>query len=134
MKHSTTSRTVAVAGTMAAAASFVGMAPAQSAEPATSQLTVHASDTTVRSGEQFVLSGRLTSESTPLTDATVRVKTYRNGTWVPLTGAVVSTNDEGRYRVRVVLSMKGTRQLRVVGNPRGEDIRTARKDIAITVR
>jgi len=98
-----------------------------------SRITARASDATPASGQQLVLRGVLRSEGAGVSDATVRVKTYRNGEWVRLRGAVVSTNDEGRYRVRLVLSMKGDRRLRVVGNPKGDDIRTARKDLTVTV-
>lgn len=133
MNHHTR-RAAAVIGTLATAASIGSIVPAQSAEVADSRITVRSSDYDVRSGEQFVLRGRLMSEGSPVSDATVRVKTYRDGSWVRLKGAVVSTNDEGRYRVRVVLSMKGDRKLRVVGSPQGEDIRTARKGLVVTVR
>lgn len=125
---------VAVLGTLAASASFLTVAPAQSADIAPSTITVRSTDYNVRSGEQFRLFGRLTSEGTPVTDATVRVKTFRHGEWVALHGAVVRTNDEGRYRVRVVLQMKGKRLLRVIGNPPGDDIATARRNVTIIVR
>ncbi|HEX6247370.1 MAG TPA: hypothetical protein VFZ64_05815 [Nocardioidaceae bacterium] len=133
MNHHTR-RAAAVIGTLATAASVVSIAPAQAEEVAGSRITVRSSEYDVSSGEQFVLRGRLMSEGDPVSDATVRVKTYRNGAWVRLEGAVVSTNDEGRYRVRVILSMKGERKLRVVGNPLGDDIKTARKGLVVTVR
>lgn len=133
MNHHTR-RAAAVIGTLATAASVVSIAPAQAEEVAGSRITVRSSDYDVSSGEQFVLRGRLMSEGDPVSDATVRVKTYRNGAWVRLEGAVVSTNDEGRYRVRVILSLKGERKLRVVGNPQGDDIKTARKALVVTVR
>lgn len=128
-----TRRTAAVIASLAAATTLIGTAPAQSAEVAGSRITARASDTTPASGQQFVLRGVLRSEGAGVSDATVRVKTYRDGEWVRLRGAVVSTDDEGRYRVRVTLSMKGDRTLRVVGNPTGDDIRTARKDLTVTV-
>lgn len=133
-RHYAMRSAVALVATTAAAVSVVGVAPAQAADVAASRVTVHASDYDVRSGEQFRLRGILKSEGEPVADATVRVKTFRNGEWVRLRGAVVTTNDEGRYRVRVILQMKGERQLRVVANPQGDDIRTARKDIVVTVR
>lgn len=37
------------------------------------------------------------------------------------------------YRIRMVLQMKGERLLRVIGNPDGDDIATARKTITVTV-
>jgi hypothetical protein len=133
-RHRATRSAVALLATTAAAVSVVGVAPAQAADIAGSRVTVHASDYDVRSGEQFRLRGILKSEGEPVADATVRVKTYRNGAWVRLRRAVVTTNDEGRYRVRIVLQMKGQRQLRVVANPKGDDIRTARRDTVVTVR
>jgi hypothetical protein len=133
MNHATR-RTIAALGTLAATTTLVGVAPAHAADVADSRITARSSDYDVRSGEQFVLRGRLTSEGAPVAGAPVRVKTYRSGAWVPLDGAVVTTGSEGRYRVRVVLSMKGDRRLRVVGNPEGNDIRTARKGLVVTVR
>lgn len=132
MRH-TTLRAIALVGALAASTSVVGLTPAQSAEIAQSRITVRSSDYDVASGEQFRLRGRLTSEGDPVPDATVRVKTFRNGEWVRLEGAVVSTNEEGRYGVRVILQMKGERRLRVVGNPKGDDIATARRDLVVTV-
>ena len=132
--NNTARHAVATIGTLAATASLLAVAPAQSAELAGSRITVRASDYTVSSGEQFRLRGFLTSEGTPLEDATVRVKTYRNGEWVRLPGAFDLTNDEGRYGIRIILQMKGQRQLRVIGDPKGDDIRNARRDIVVTVR
>lgn len=132
MRH-TTLRAITLVGALAASMSVVSLTPAQSAEVAQSRITVRSSDYDVASGEQFRLRGRLTSEGDPVPDATVRVKTFRNGEWVRLEGAVVSTNEEGRYGVRVILQMKGKRQLRVVGNPKGDDIATARRDLVVTV-
>lgn len=129
----TTRRTVAVVGTLVAGASLLGVAPAQAEEVAPSRITVRASDYDVASGEQFVLRGALWSEDEPVPGATVKVKTLRDGEWVRVKGAVVTTNDEGRYRVRVILAMKGERMLRVVGDPAGDDIATARKSLVVTV-
>jgi hypothetical protein len=41
--------------------------------------------------------------------------------------------DEGRYRVRVVLFQDGDRDLRVVANPAGHDIRSARGHTVVRV-
>jgi hypothetical protein len=133
-RHHATRSVVAVVATTAAAVSVVGAAPAQAADIAGSSVTVHASDYEVRSAEQFRLRGILKSEGQPVEGATVRVKTYRNGEWHRLRGAVVRTNEEGRYRIRIKLQMKGQRQIRVVANPKGDDIRTARRDTVVTVR
>jgi hypothetical protein len=55
------------------------------------------------------------------------------GGWENLSGAVVSTNSEGRYRVRVILFAGGDRDLRVVGNPAGDDIRNSRAYTVVRV-
>jgi hypothetical protein len=134
-RHRTMRSAAALVATTAAAVCVAGVvAPAQSADLAGSRITVNASDADVRSGEQFRLRGILKSEGAPVAGATVRVKTYRDGAWLRLRGAVVSTNDEGRYRVRVVLRMKGERALRVVAVPKEEDIRKARADIVVDIR
>ena len=132
MNRSTRSA-LAVIGTLAASASTLTLTPAQAVDVAPSNITVHSTDYNVASGEQFRLFGRMTSQGDPVPDATVRVKTFRHGEWVQLKGAVVTTNDEGKYRVRIVLQMKGKRLLRVIGNPPGDDIATARRNITIIV-
>jgi hypothetical protein len=126
---STTRRTAALVATLAASASVLTMAPADAAptaDAAKSRITVRASDYEVDPGAQFVLRGRMISDGDAVEGARVRVQAYRDGGWHNLRGAVVSTNDEGRYRVRVVLSSGGDRDLRVVGNPAGDTIRNAR--------
>ena len=96
-------------------------------------MTVRASDHEVRPGEQFVLRGRMTKATGPVRGATVRVLTFRNGGWERPSGAVVTTGDTGRYRVRVVLSSGGDRDLRVVGNPRGDRLRNAHAETVVRV-
>ncbi len=128
-----TRRTSAAAAVVAAAASVLALAPADAADIARCRITVFSNDYEVQPGQQFVLRGRLTSEGAGVEGATVRVLTYRNGGWERLRGAVVTTNDEGRYRVRVVLSSGGDRDLRVVGNPAGDSIRTARNETVVRV-
>jgi hypothetical protein len=73
------------------------------------------------------------SEGEPVGDAVVRVRTYVDGRWVDIKGARVTTNDEGRYRVRIVLYRKGDRLLRVVANPVGDDIKTAKAQVLMQV-
>jgi hypothetical protein len=110
-----------------------GTATAAPARPA-SHITVHASDTTPQSGQQLVLRGRLTTTSAqPLAGGTVRVQSLSGGAWSDLTGAHVTTAGDGRYRVRVVLSQRGERTLRVVGDPAGDSLRNSRARIALTV-
>lgn len=113
-----------------AAACVVGTAPTTAAaavEGRPSTITVRASDHhEVDPGEQFVLRGRMSSQGHPVSGADVRVQAFRDGTWHPLSGALVQTGADGRYRVRVVLQSGGDRDLRVVGRPRSERIRVAR--------
>jgi hypothetical protein len=103
------------------------------ARPA-SQITAHASDRTPRSGQEFVLTGRLTRPSgRALAHGAVRVQTARGGDWTNLTGAHVTTGSRGWYRVRVILSQTGERRLRVVGNPAGDRLANARARTNVTV-
>ena len=120
-------RTVAVAASLAAGATVVSLTPtaaaAEAAAGAKSAITVRASDHhEVDPGEQFVLRGRMSSQGSPVAGATVRVQAYRDGGWEPLSGAVVRTGSDGRYRVRVVLFSGGDRDLRVVGRPESDRI------------
>jgi len=124
-------RTVAVATSLAAGATVVSLAPttaaAEAAAGAKSAITVRASDRhEVDPGEQFVLRGRMSSQGSPVAGAIVRVQAYRGSGWEPLSGAVVRTGSDGRYRVRVVLFSGGDRDLRVVGRPESDRIRVAR--------
>lgn len=128
-----TTRATAVVGTIAAAASLAAMSPAQSATLTPSRITVQATDYTPASGQTFRLFGFVRSEGMPLDEATVRVKAFRNGAWVRLPGAAVLTHEDGHYRVRVILQMKGERLLRVVADPKGADIANSRKNITVTV-
>lgn len=123
---------VVTATTAFALAGPVGAADAVT-RPA-SRITVHTSDTTPQSGEQFVLGGRLTTRSgRALAAGVVRVQTLRSGEWSDLSGARVTTGSDGRYRVRVILFQRGDRDLRVVGNPAGHRLRNSRARIDVTV-
>ncbi|MEO9324142.1 hypothetical protein ABFT23_11675 [Nocardioides sp. C4-1] len=102
--------------------------PAAGAHAATpSRITVAASDTSVSSGEQLVLSGRLSQAGV------VRVVAKDGTSWTPLTGAVVHTRRDGSYAVRVVLSRAGDRVLRVVGDPDAAGVRTSRARVVVHV-
>ena len=46
---------------------------------------------------------------------------------------MATTDADGRYRVRVILVQDGDRDLRVVANPPGDDIRTARAYTVVRV-
>jgi len=131
----TNRRAVAVAAGLAAGASLIGLAPATAAAAArNSTITVRASDHhEVDPGEQFVLRGRMSSRGHAVPGAAVRVQAFRGGGWHPLSGAVVRTGSDGRYRVRVVLQSGGDRDLRVVGRPRSDRIRVARAYTVVRV-
>jgi hypothetical protein len=119
---------------MTAAAVAVPTLDAAAATRPKSHITVHPSDSTVSSGEQFILRGRLTKQGEPIANGRVRVAAlYPDGDWDNLSGAVVTTNSEGKYRVRVILSMAGKRDLRVVGNPPGDRVRSSRAYTTVRV-
>jgi hypothetical protein len=111
------------------AAAVVALAPlALAAAPAQAcggcddgDITVRVSDTTPASGQQFIARGKLTMGGLPAADHVVRVQTFRGGEWVAISGARVTTNEDGKYRVRLILSMKGKRVLRVVGVGQGDE-------------
>ncbi|GAA2142780.1 hypothetical protein GCM10009844_14320 [Nocardioides koreensis] len=128
--HTSTRRVTALVG--AIAATMTATAPAGAAALAPSRITVHATDTTPTSGQLFRLQGSVWSsgETVP---ATVRVKTFRNGAWVRLPGAVTETNRDNRYNLGIRLQMKGERLLRVIGDPADPEISTARRTITVTV-
>ena len=75
-------------------------------------LTANVSDKTPASGEQFIVRGKLVEMGMTGKDHAIRVQTYLNGGWQPI--ARVRTDQDGKYRVRVILSTPGQRILRVV--------------------
>jgi len=126
-------RTALAGATAATAASLLVAAPVVAGEPAPSRMTAIPSKFQVEPGEQFVIRGRMLSEGKPVVGAPVRVRTWSEGRFVDVKGARVTTNAEGRYRVRIVLYRKGDRLLKAVGNPAGDDIRTARGNVLMQV-
>jgi hypothetical protein len=80
-------------------------------------LTAKVSDSTPASGEQFIVRGKLIEMGMTGKDHAIRVQTYLGGSWQPI--AHVRTNDDGKYRVRVILSTPGKRILRVVAVAQG---------------
>lgn len=81
----------------------------------TSKITVRISDPTPVAGQTFVLRGRFTLGGADAAGHTVKVQTYRNGHYRQIDGARVTTDSEGRYRVRLILLTRGVRDLRVAG-------------------
>ena len=122
--HRPTSSRLAAAA-VAAALPLIGVAAA--AGPAVAMcgdemITAHASDTTPASGQQFVVRGKFFIGDGPAADHVVKVQTKRDGAWVPITGAHVTTDSAGKYRVRLVLSQTGARTMRVVGVGQGHEM------------
>jgi hypothetical protein len=105
-------------GAVAAIAPVVALAPAALAGGAGGcgggfdLLTAHVSDKTPASGEQFIVTGKLIEMGMTGKHHAIRVQTLLGGSWQPI--AHVRTNDDGKYRVRVILSTPGERVLRVV--------------------
>jgi hypothetical protein len=124
----------AVVGTVAATTALTGIAPAATVAPTASHVTATPSTTTPASGETFRVRGAVGTDDDARVPATIRVKTWRNGQWVQLRGAVMHTNRDDGYNIRVILQMKGERQLRVVGDPDSATIATARTTFTVTVR
>jgi hypothetical protein len=103
---------VVAAGVMSCVA--VTASPSALAHGDGSEITVRADDYTPQSGQTFVLRGRFSEDGRPARGEKVRLQSYRQG-WHNITGAVVTTDSDGRYRMRVILSVKGVRDLRVKG-------------------
>ena len=127
-------KAMGAATTLVAATAMVGfVAPAQACACDDAEISVRVSDATPASGQQFRARGRLIMGGLPAPAHTVKVQARRGGQWVPLRGARVQTNDEGRYRVRLVLSQRGSRLLRVAGVGEGTEP-TQRQRFRVTVR
>ena len=125
-------RAAAVVGTLAAATSLVAVAPAQSMTLTPSRVTATATDTTPASGQTFRIHGAVWSEGEKV-PAIIHVKTFRDGHWIQLSGATMRTNRDDLYNIRVILQMKGERQLRVVGDPLPAHIATSHHDLTVVV-
>jgi hypothetical protein len=123
----------AVVGTIAATTALTGVAPAATVAPTASHVTATPSTTTPASGETFRVRGAVLTDKDVRVPATIHVKTWRNGRWVQLRGAVMHTNRDNGYHMRIILQMKGERQLRVVGDPDSATIATARTTFTVTV-
>jgi hypothetical protein len=98
-----------------AVAAALGAAPTFGVESGASSITAHPSDPTPQLGGEFVIRGQYLDHGGSAVDHAVKVQTYRKGEWLNIAGAKVATDSEGRYRVRVVLFVRGVRDLRVVG-------------------
>jgi hypothetical protein len=117
-------RTAAAVGAVSlAAAASVGLGAGPSAADraglahhahyATASITAHPSDDTPQVGQQFVVRGVYDGPGARAHD--VKIQTFRNDQWLNLDGARVATRSDGSYRVRVILNIRGVRDLRAVG-------------------
>jgi hypothetical protein len=77
------------------------------------QITAHPSKHTPRVGEQFVVRGVYDGPGPRAHE--VKIQTFRDNEWLNLDGARVTTRSDGSYRVRVILRIRGVRDLRAVG-------------------
>ena len=124
--------TAAVVGALVPVSGLVAATGADAAAGGQTRISVFVSDSTPASGEQFVARGKFFIAGDPAADRPVKVQALRDGSWTQLTGARVTTNDDGAYRVRLVLSQTGERDLRVVGvSPEG--VRNAFHRFTVTV-
>lgn len=123
--------TLGLAAVVSSAAILAGPADAEVRPRAL--VSASASDTTPASGQQFVITGRLTGPLGVGRAGVVKVQTLRDGVFVDLTGARVATDGDGDYRVRVVLGQSGDRTLRIVGNPAGDSLRNGLRKVAVSV-
>jgi hypothetical protein len=118
---SSTRRTVsALSASAVALGALTAGAVASAAGPAAAaerraDITARPSDDTVESGEQFVVRGRFTIAGAAAAGRTVKIQGLYGGDWRPISGAAVTADSEGRYRVRIILSVEGDRTLRAVG-------------------
>jgi hypothetical protein len=96
-------------------------------------ITAHPSKDSVDSGEQFRVRGLFTINDSPAIDRKVKIQSLNANGWQDLQGARVSTGDDGRYGVRVILSREGERQLRAVGITPSPNTPNPKKRFTVTV-
>jgi hypothetical protein len=99
------------------AASAIGLTGSPAAAQRAS-ITAHPSDHTPHVGQEFVVRGVYDGPGTRAHD--VKIQTFRDGRWRILDGARVTTSSDGSYRVRVILGIRGVRDLRAVGIAGGD--------------
>lgn len=132
MNNRTTRRAAAAISSVVATAALLATSPAHAMTLAPSRITAHPSDTTPAAGETFRVRGAVWSKGVRV-PATIHMKDWEHGHWVQLKGAVMHTNRDNLYNMRVILHLKGERQLRVVGVPDSATISTARTTFTVTV-
>jgi hypothetical protein len=103
-----------VTAVLVAVVATAGLAPgASAAAAARPSITAHPSNDTPQVGEQFVVRGEYDGPGRGVHD--VKIQTVRDDHWLNLDGARVTTRSDGSYRVRLVLDVRGVRDLRAVG-------------------
>ena len=103
------------------------------AEAPNAHITAHPTKSSVDSGEQFRVHGLFTINGSAAVNRTVKIQSKTADGWTNLTGAHVSTGSDGRYGLRVVLSMKGKRTLRAVGITPSSSVPNPRAPFTVTV-
>lgn len=98
----------------------------------TASITAHVTDSTPASGQTFRVFGRFMINGEPAEGHLVKIQELRNNTWLPLKGARLPANSEGRYRMRLILTLKGVNLLRAVGVT-GDGHRNAFRRFSVTV-
>lgn len=98
----------------------------------TASITAHASDTTPAAGQTFRVRGLFMINGHPAEGHLVKIQELRMGSWHPLKGAQIRANEDGHYRLRVVLRLKGKNLLRAVGVT-GDGHRNAFRRFTVTV-
>jgi hypothetical protein len=110
-----------------------GVAGTSAVAAPTAHITAHPSKSNVDSGEQFRVHGLFTVNGSPAVNRTVKIQSKTADGWKNLTGARVSTGSDGRYGLRVVLSMKGKRTLRAVGITPSDSVPNPKAPFTVTV-
>jgi hypothetical protein len=100
-------------------ATVVATAGVDSASAATApqaKISANVSDKTPASGTAFRVSGAFTENGKAAAGQVVKIQAQqKNGSWQVLTGAHQRTTTQGTYQLKVILNVKGARQLRAVG-------------------
>jgi hypothetical protein len=117
-RHTTVVGAVGAAAAVAVASAGLAPGPAAAGEPGSGRehrapITAHPSEHTPRVGEQFVVRGVYDGPGPRAHD--VKIQTFRDDEWLNLDGARVTARSDGSYRVRVILRIRGVRDLRAVG-------------------
>ncbi|MGH3471142.1 MAG: hypothetical protein ACRDPG_03725 [Nocardioidaceae bacterium] len=102
------------------------------ASPGSTSITAKPTDRTPASGQTFRVNGTFTLSGKPASHHIVKFQSLRNNKWIPLTGARMLTTSTGTYTMRLILSAKGTQDLRAVGVS-GNAMRNAFKRFTVTV-